>query len=133
MTIAYYETLQDGGTSISTDTSSRYRGYEPRFELKFDPPNDIVIDEHRLNRLILCYRVYTNAEETNVELIARINNIDIGARPRRLRGSVPQSFQEIVNWNCNIQRGENEVSFEVKTGGIGYVSVSDIIIWYKRS
>ena len=136
MTVAYYETLQDGDTRISTDTREEYRekDYPPSFRLVFDPPNDIVVDEHLLNRLILCYRVYTGANDTNVELIASVNDRDIRTRPKRLTSSIlPQTFHEIVNWDCNIQRGKNEISFEVRTGGIGYVSISDVIIWYKRS
>lgn len=134
MTAAYYETLADRGARISTDTREEYENLLPRFDLDFNALDDIVLDEHPRNRLILCYRVYTNAEDTDVELIARVNDRDIGTRPRRLTSLIlPQSFHEIVGWNCNIQRGENEIMFEVRTGGIGYVTVSDVIIWYKRA
>ena len=119
-TITAYHSIRDYNFILGPNDSQT---------LTFNPANDIRQDGD-IDRPLLCCRVDPSSDARNLELSVQINgrdNINV-----TLGGTVSRSFMEIVP-HQDVNKGNNNITFEVANKGTGTLSISDVIMWYKRS
>ena len=126
-TITAYHALQDGNTVLSP-------GGTLSLTTSFNPSNDMV-RTGLIHRPLLDFRVDPSNNARNLRLTVRIGGSSIGPNPITFAGGVSRTFSEIVQHGV-IELGNNDIEFELNnsspTDGQGSLTISDVVIWYKR-
>ncbi|HXV41662.1 MAG TPA: hypothetical protein VEC96_01255 [Anaerolineae bacterium] len=100
----------------------------------FNPPNDIQLDNNIDNRPVLSYRVDPSDETQNLQfnVFIRTNaGIDELVNSFTFNGTVSRTIFEATS-SSHVDAGNNPIIFRLEDG-IGSVTISDVIVWFKRS
>lgn len=115
-------TIQASYHVLSDDPRTVQVGHTESFN--FDPPNDIVQDGR--NRPILCYRADPNGSTSHL----RVETNGVLQNNLNFASGHSYSYMEVITTDLN--KGVNNITFEVPDDSAATINISDVIILFKR-
>lgn len=125
-TLADYAVLIDGGFKLSF-----FQDQEAHVD--FNPPNNIILNSST-SRPVLSFRVDPDGEadlklKVVVQKLGTGNEATVLSLP--LGSAEPRTVHEVLG-GSQIHTGSNRFVFKVDEESSGSVSVTDIVLWYRR-
>lgn len=125
-TLSDYAVLIDGGFKLSFFLKQQDH-------VDFNPPNNIILNSSH-SRPVLCFRADPDGI-ADLKLKVAVEKVGTGEESTvlslPLNSAEPRTVHEVLG-GSQLHTGNNRFIFRVDEPGGGSVSVTDIVLWYRR-